>query len=93
MRAKIKLLASDAAIYGVTTLLTRSMSFLLTPLYTNALSNRAEFGVYAYLYSLLAFVNVIYAFGLDTAFLRFYSAKDTHKTEQAFSFSWSIFSY
>jgi O-antigen/teichoic acid export membrane protein len=88
MRAKIKLLASDAAIYGVTTLLTRSMSFLLTPLYTNALSNRAEFGVYAYLYSLLAFVNVIYAFGLDTAFLRFYSAKDTHKTEQAFSFSW-----
>ena len=88
MRAKIKLLASDAAIYGVTTLLTRSMSFLLTPLYTNALSNRAEFGVYAYLYSLLAFVNVIYAFGLDTAFLRFFSAKDLHKTEQAFSFSW-----
>jgi O-antigen/teichoic acid export membrane protein len=88
MRAKIKLLASDAAIYGVTTLLTRSMSFLLTPLYTNALSNRAEFGVYAYLYSLLAFVNVIYAFGLDTAFLRFFSAKDPHKTEQAFSFSW-----
>lgn len=88
MRAKIKLLASDAAIYGVTTLLTRSMSFLLTPLYTNALSNRAEFGVYAYLYSLLAFVNVIYACGLDTAFLRFYSAKDPHTTEQAFSFSW-----
>ncbi len=88
MRAKIKLLASDAAIYGVTTLLTRSMSFLLTPLYTHALANRAEFGVYAYLYSLLAFVNVIYAFGLDTAFLRFYSAKDPQRTEQAFSFSW-----
>ena len=88
MRAKIKLLASDAAIYGVTTLLTRSMSFLLTPLYTNALATRAEFGVYAYLYSLLAFVNVIYAFGLDTAFLRFFSAKEPHKTERAFSFSW-----
>ncbi|MFM7544324.1 MAG: oligosaccharide flippase family protein [Ignavibacteria bacterium] len=88
MRAKIQLLASDAAIYGVTTLLTRSMSFLLTPLYTNALANRSEFGVYAYLYSLLAFVNVIYAFGMDTAFLRFYSPKDAHKTEQAFSFSW-----
>lgn len=88
MKAKITLLASDAAIYGVTTLLTRSMSFLLTPLYTNALSNRAEFGVYAYLYSLLAFVNVIYAFGLDTAFLRFYSSKDPHQTEKSFSFSW-----
>jgi O-antigen/teichoic acid export membrane protein len=36
-------------------------------------------------------VNVIYAFGLDTAFLRFFSAKDPHKTEQAFSFSlWMI---
>jgi O-antigen/teichoic acid export membrane protein len=88
MKAKIQLLASDAAIYGVTTLLTRSMSFLLTPLYTNALTNRAEFGVYAYLYSLLAFVNVMYAFGLDTAFLRFYSHKDPQKTESAFSFSW-----
>lgn len=88
MRAKIKLLASDAAIYGVTTLLTRSMSFLLTPLYTNALASRAEFGVYAYLYSLLAFVNVIYAFGLDTAFLRFFSSKDPNTTEKAFSFSW-----
>ncbi|MFZ9814227.1 MAG: lipopolysaccharide biosynthesis protein [Candidatus Kapaibacteriota bacterium] len=88
MRAKIQLLASDAAIYGLTTLLTRSMSFLLTPLYTNALANRSEFGVYAYLYSLLAFVNVIYAFGMDTAFLRFFSSKDPHKTEQSFSFSW-----
>jgi len=88
MRAKIQLLASDAAVYGVTTLLTRSMSFLLTPLYTNALANRSEFGIYAYLYSLLAFVNVIYACGLDTAFLRFFSAKDPQKTEQAFSFSW-----
>ncbi len=88
MRAKIQLLASDAAIYGVTTLLTRSMSFLLTPLYTNVLANRSEFGVYAYLYSLLAFVNVIYAFGMDTAFLRFYSPKEIQKTEQAFSFSW-----
>ena len=88
MRAKIKLLASDAAVYGVTTLLTRSMSFLLTTLYTNALASRAEFGVYAYLYSLLAFVNVIYAFGLDTAFLRFFSSTDPNKTEKAFSFSW-----
>ena len=88
MKAKIKLLASDAAIYGVTTLLTRSMSFLLTPLYTHALANRSEFGVYAYLYSLLAFVNVVYAFGMDTAFLRFYSSKEPNKTEQAFSFSW-----
>lgn len=88
MRAKIQLLASDAAIYGVTTLMTRSMSFLLTPLYTNALANRSEFGVYAYLYSLLAFLNVVYAFGMDTAFLRFYSPKDPQKTETAFSFSW-----
>ena len=88
MRAKLQLLASDAAIYGLTTLLTRSMSFLLTPLYTHYLSSRADFGIYSYLYSLLAFINVVYSFGLDTAFLRFFDKDNNNKTIKAFSFSW-----
>ena len=88
MRAKLQLLASDAAIYGLTTLLTRSMSFLLTPLYTHYLSSRADFGIYSYLYSLLAFINVVYSFGLDTAFLRFFDKDNKNTTTKAFSFSW-----
>ena len=81
MRAKLQLLASDAAIYGLTTLLTRSMSFLLTPLYTHYLSSRADFGIYSYLYSLLAFINVLYSFGLDTAFLRFFDKDNKNTTK------------
>jgi O-antigen/teichoic acid export membrane protein len=88
MLSKLRMLASDAAVYGITTLLTRSLSFLLTPLYTHYLHSHADFGIYANLYSWIAFVNVVYSFGFDTAFLRFYDKNDMQASRRAFSIAW-----
>ncbi len=71
MREKLRSLASDTLIYGTSTIVQRFLTFMLTPLYTNFMS-MSELGQVNTLYSLIAFVNVLYAFGFETAFLRFY---------------------
>jgi len=71
MLAKLRSLASDTVVYGISTILGRFLTFLLTPLYTNYVT-KAELGDTAYLYSLIAFVNVIYSVGLDSAFFKYF---------------------
>lgn len=74
MLAKLRSLTSDTLIYGVSTVLGRFLTFLLTPLYTNYVAP-AELGDTAYLYSLIAFVNVLYSCGFDSAFFKFFQAE------------------
>lgn len=71
MRQSIKRLTKHSAIYGVGHILTRAVAFLLLPLYTNVLSP-GEFGIAVLLLSLLAILNIIYLYGMDSAFLRYY---------------------
>jgi O-antigen/teichoic acid export membrane protein len=69
--SKLRTLASDTAIYGVSTIVQRFLTFLLTPFYTNFLVP-AELGEVSYLYALIPFVNILYSLGLDAAFFRFF---------------------
>jgi O-antigen/teichoic acid export membrane protein len=62
-------LARESAIYGLSTVLGRLIGFLLTPLFSHLLTP-AENGVVQSLYSLIAFLAVVYGLGLDTAYLR-----------------------
>lgn len=78
MLAKLRSLASDTVVYGVSTILGRFLTFLLTPLYTNYVT-QAELGDTAYLYSLIAFVNVVYSCGFDSAFFKYF--RTPHKQE------------
>ncbi len=78
MLSKLRSLASDTVIYGSSTILQRFLTFLLTPLYTNFLS-MAELGIVANLYSLIAFVNVVYSFGFESSFLRYYRRDDPQR--------------
>ncbi|MCS6807284.1 MAG: polysaccharide biosynthesis C-terminal domain-containing protein [Bacteroidota bacterium] len=68
---KLRVFASDTLIYGVSTVVGRFLTFLLTPLYTNYVSKSA-LGDTAYLYSLIAFINVLYSCGLDSAFFKYF---------------------
>ena len=79
MLAKLRSLASDTAIYGISTILGRFLTFLLTPLYTNYVT-QAELGDTAYLYAMIAFVNVVYSCGFDSAFFKFFRS-DTQSSE------------
>ena len=62
-------------IYGLATVLPRMLTFLLVPLYTEVL----EVGVYgkvSIIFSWFAIFNVILAYGMETAFFRFFNKED-----------------
>jgi O-antigen/teichoic acid export membrane protein len=68
----IKKLASETAIYGLSTIVGRVLNYLLVPLYTSILLP-AEYGMLTELYAYAAFGNILYTFGLETAYFRFAS--------------------
>jgi O-antigen/teichoic acid export membrane protein len=70
MLEKIKELSKDTAIYGVSTMFGRFLGFLLTPLYTNFLGT-AEYGIYSNVFAYLAFLNIVFIYGMDAAFMKY----------------------
>ena len=88
MKSRIKSLASDTMIYGVFTIVGRFVTFLLTPLYTNYLSVK-EVGDITYLFSIIAFLNILYSFGMDSAYFRFYKEGDDENNRKVFSHSYT----
>ncbi|MDQ3395914.1 MAG: oligosaccharide flippase family protein, partial [Bacteroidota bacterium] len=72
--SQIKNLAGQTALYGLSSIVGRSLGFLLIPFYTSVLTLE-EFGIYGELYAYVAFLNILYLFGMETTFFRF-STKD-----------------
>jgi O-antigen/teichoic acid export membrane protein len=64
-------LAQDAAIYGGSRVLLKSLAFLLVPLYAHFLAP-AQFGVLELVLATIAFVDVLIAANMDGVFARFY---------------------
>ena len=86
MHSKIRSLASDTIVYGVSTVLGRFLTFLLTPLYTNFLT-AGEIGDVAAVYAMIAFVGILYSLGLEPAFMRFWSRDDDVSNKEVFTAS------
>ena len=84
MLAQIKRLGTDTAIYGVSTILGRFLNFLLVPFYTNVLLP-GEYGVAANVYAIIAFANVVYAYGLESAYFKYSSTREIGSETQNFS--------
>lgn len=74
-----KSLFKQTAIYGLATVLPRMFSFLLVPLYTDLLP-KAEYGKVSIIFAWMIFFNVILAYGMETAFFRFYNNETNKKT-------------
>ena len=72
-----KNLFKQTAIYGLATVFPRMMSFFLVPLYTELLP-KAAYGKVTIIFSYMIFFNVMLAYGMETAFFRFYN-KETNK--------------
>ena len=70
-----KSLFKQTFIYGLATVLPRMLSFILVPLYTSpeVLSSPAEYGKVSIIFSYFVIFNVILAYGMETAFFRFYT--------------------
>jgi O-antigen/teichoic acid export membrane protein len=77
--SKIKRLAGDTVLYGVGSMLPRILNFLLVPLHTINTFSRGEYGVITSLFAIVAFVNVVYLFGMETTFFRFASKEGADK--------------
>ncbi len=86
MLRELRGLAKETAIYGLSTVLGRMLSFLLTPLFTHLLLP-AESGVVQTVYSCVGFFTVVYGLGLDVAYLRL-GRRDGKLDPGAFTASW-----
>lgn len=84
MKNKIKSLAGDTVIYGLSSIFGRFLSFILTPVYTNYLET-SQYDFVIYSFSIVALLNVIYSFGMETAYFRFYNFDNKEQSKKAFS--------
>lgn len=66
----IKKLASQTAIYGLSSIVGRFLNYLLVPLYTYHFS-AAEYGVVSEFYAYAGFFSVVLLFGFETGYFRF----------------------
>lgn len=66
----LKKLAGDTVIYGASSILGRLLNYLLVPYYTYVFAT-GQYGVVTEFYAYAAFFNVLYTYGLETAYFRF----------------------
>ncbi len=63
-------LAKQSAIYGISTIVGRLLSYLLTPYYTRIFAP-SEFGVITDVYALIPFLLVLLTMGMESSYFRF----------------------
>jgi len=83
MKSGLRGLASDTLVYGISTILQRFLTFLLTPLYSNVMTP-SQVGDVASIYAVIAMVNIAYSLGMEPAFMRFYDKADATASDRAF---------
>lgn len=64
-------LASDTALYGISTILARSINFALAPIQTYAFRQPADLASNVTIYAWIGVLMAVYTLGLETAFFRF----------------------
>lgn len=68
----LKLLISQTATYGLTTIVVRFLNYFLTPYLTNlAIFTQSVYGVMGYYYSIIPFGLSLLSMGLETGYFRF----------------------
>lgn len=71
----LKKLASETALYGLSSILGRLIGYFLVFLHTAVFTRPGEMAVQVQLYALAGILNVVYTYGLETAFFR-YAGRD-----------------
>jgi O-antigen/teichoic acid export membrane protein len=78
-----KRLAKDTGIYGMSSILARTLNFFLLPVYTRVLSE-GSYGLYTEIFAYIALIQVVLIFGMETGFFRFASL-DGYDSRKVFS--------
>jgi O-antigen/teichoic acid export membrane protein len=92
-KSHIKELFSHTAIYGIGIMLNKLLSFLLIPVYTYFFTP-ADLGLYNLIQSLWLFIILIYVYGMETSFIRFFiDAKEENFKKEIYSTSILLISF
>ena len=84
MFSQIKRLSADTAVYGISTIIGRFLTFLLVPFYTNVLTT-SQYGIVANVFAYVAFFNVLYNYGMESAYFRYASSLEPGDPKETFS--------
>ncbi len=79
--ASLKQLAGQTVWYGLSNIAAKLLNQLLTPIITYMLNNPSgmiDYGNFSMVYACMSFVNIVYTYGLETAYFRF-AASGTDK--------------
>ena len=74
----IKKLAGQTLWYGASSIAARFLNYLLTPYLTYQMATNA-YGEMSILYAAIPFLNVIFTYGLETAYFRYATTKERHE--------------
>ncbi|SMO62008.1 lipopolysaccharide biosynthesis protein [Gracilimonas mengyeensis] len=78
---KLKELFSDTIVYGISSVLARFIGYLLVPLHTGVFQED-QYGVISLVFAAIAFFNVIFQMGMESAYIRY--GKDRDKAKSIF---------
>ncbi len=76
--SSIKKLAGQTLWYGLSSIVGRFLNYLLTPILATIFAS-AEYGRITTLFTIAAFLNIIYTYGLETSYFRFSSLQPESK--------------
>ena len=68
---KMKTLAKETAIYGLSSIIGRFLNWCLVPMYTYVLADASEYGIITNIYAWTALILVFLTYGMETGFFRF----------------------
>lgn len=83
MSNPLKRLAGQTAIYGLTSIVGRLLTWFLVPLYTLKFTTD-QYGIVTEMYAYVAFLVVFLTYGMETAFFRFSTLKE-HQPKKVFT--------
>src|ERR1700712_3426719 len=68
--SKIRTLAGETVLYGLGNIIPKTLAFFLVTLHTSVFLP-AEYGKFTLISAAVTFINIIFTFGMETAFFRF----------------------
>lgn len=87
--SRIRKLASETAIYGLSSVVGRMINFLLFPFYSHVFSPDA-YSVVGVVYAAFVFLNILYQYGLESAYLKYAAAQPAARPAVFSTATWSL---
>ncbi len=87
----IRKLASQTAIYGLSSIIGRFLNYLLVPLHTSVyVFTLEQYGIITEMYAYVSVLVILLTYGMETSFFRFYSRDELDKKRVYSTALWAV---